>query len=616
MNRRTERRRTVRLFAALMKAFSTPPDMTVSEWADENRVLSPEASAEQGRWRTERAPYQREIMDAIGDSRVERVVIKSSAQVGKTEVLLNALGYYIDYDPAPIMYVMPTEADAESISKDRIAPMIRDCPVLAEKVADPKVKSSGNTTLHKSFPGGHITLVGANAPSKLASRPIRILLLDEVDRFPASAGKEGDPVALAVKRTTTFWNRKIIEVSTPTVKGISRIDKDFENSTAEELEVKCPNCGAFQPYQWEQLKFEHESGSNEAQVIGYECRECGCIERETTWKRQPIRWKAKNPDKKKWRGFHLNELASPWKHWGEIVEDFLTAKHDGRNAMKVWHNTALGLSWEEQGELNMDELLLKRRQMYNCKIPSEVLVLTAAVDVQGNRLEYEIVGWGAEKRSWGIQYGVIMGDPGQMEPWTALDDVLFAEYQREDGQKLQIMTSCVDSGGSYTTEVYAYCRAREAKRVWAIKGRGGSGIPFVQRPSQRNKGGVWLFTIGVDVGKDTIASRLNVAFQDHPGYCVFPMEQDRGYDQTYFEGLTAEHRVIRTDGGKTSIKWVKRSEHARNEPFDIRNYATAALEIMNPNLQMMEKRRIAGEEKPITAPPPVKKKRSQGVEIW
>lgn len=614
--RQTEFSRTVRLFRGLMKSFATPPDMTISQWADEYRVLSPEASAEVGRWRTDRAPYQREIMNAIGDARVERVIVKSSAQVGKTEVLLNTIGYYIDYDPAPIMYIQPTDDMAKSFSLDRLAPMIRDCPTLSEKVADAKARDKSNTILHKNFPGGHITLIGANAPSKLASRPIRVLLLDEVDRFPVSAGQEGDPIALAVKRTTTFWNRKIIEVSTPTIKGTSRIDKDFENSTAEELEFRCPNCGEYQPLEWRNLVFEHESGTNTGKVVGYTCRACACVEKENSWKRQPIRWTAKNPEKKRWRGFHLNELASPWKRWDEIVEDFLTAKHDGVDAMKVWHNTALGLSWEEQGELNMDELLLKRRRAYNCRVPEEVLVLTAAVDVQDNRLEYEICGWGIGKKSWGIQYGVIMGDPGQMEPWSQLDDVLFADYERADGQKLQIMTTCVDTGGHYTSEAYAYCRAREARRVWGIKGKGGSGESFIQRPKQRNKAGVWLFILGVDVGKDTISSRLNVQFPGHPGYCTFPIEEDRGYGQDYFEGLTAEKRVSHTVSGRVVTNWVKRAEHIRNEPFDLRNYNTAALEILNPNLDAMETRRKSGVDRPETAPPRQKKKAARGIEIW
>lgn len=612
--RKTEYNRTMRLFRELMRAFATPPDMTVSEWADAFRVLSPESSAERGRWRTDRAPYQREIMNSIGDPRVERVVVKSSAQIGKTEILLNVIGYYMDYDPAPMLYIQPTEDMAESFAKDRLTPMIRDCTTLSSKIIDTKDKRRGNTTFHKSFPGGHITMIGANAPSKLASRPIRVLLLDEVDRFPASAGREGDPISLAVKRTTTFWNRKIIEVSTPTIKGASKIDRDFENSTAEELEYACPECGAFQPLEWAQVKFDHVSGQNTATVLGMECKHCGCLSKENAWKRQPHRWAAKYPGRK-WRGFHLNEFASPWRSWDEIVEDFLTAKHDSVEALKVWTNTALGLSWEEQGELDMDELLLKRRVAYNCEVPAEVLVLTAAVDVQDNRLEYEIEGWGVGYKSWGIKYGVLMGDPGQLEVWNALDDVLYAEYVRADGQRLRIMTTCVDTGGHFTSEAYAYCRAREDRRIWAIKGRGGSGEAFIQRPKARHKSGCWLFTIGVDVGKDTISSRLKVQFADHPGYCTYPIEIDRGYDEAYFEGLTAEHRVIQTVNGRTVIHWKKKTDHVRNEAFDLKNYNCAAIEIMNPNLERMEARRLGELDEPATAPQP-RRRSNRGIEIW
>ena len=321
--REKERKNTKRLFQKLMKSWATPPDMTVSEWADAYRMLSPEASAEAGKWRTDRAPYQKEIMDAVSDDKCYKVVIMSSAQVGKSEIILNMIGYHIDYDPAPIMYVLPTDSMAATFSKDRVGPMIRDTPSLKEKVNDSKSRDSGNTIFHKKFNGGHLTFIGANAPSQLASRPIRVLLADEIDRFPDSAGAEGDPLQLAIKRTTTFWNRKIIEVSTPTIKGVSKIEKEYESSSMEHLNVACPHCGKYQTYEWEQLKFEHKSGTKEFKLLGYKCRHCGKIEREVIWKRQKIKWIAEHPEIKDVRGFHLNELASPWKSWEEIIADFL-----------------------------------------------------------------------------------------------------------------------------------------------------------------------------------------------------------------------------------------------------------------------------------------------------
>ena len=609
-----QRNNTKKLFQKLKQAFATPPDMTVSEWADAYRMLSPESSAEPGKWRTDRAPYQKEIMDAVSDDKCYKVIIMSSAQVGKSEIILNMIGYHIDYDPAPIMYVLPTDSMAATFSKDRVGPMIRDTPSLKAKVADAKSRDSGNTIFHKKFGGGHLTFIGANTPSQLASRPIRILLADEIDRFPDSAGAEGDPLQLAIKRTTTFWNRKIIEVSTPTIKGVSKIEKEYESSSMEHLNVACPHCGQFQTYEWEQLKFEHESGTKEFTLLGYKCRYCGEIEREVVWKRQPIKWIAEHPERKDIRGFHLNELASPWKHWDEIVEDFLEAKRQGREMLKVWHNTSLGLSWEEDGDLDIKDILLKRREFYNCLVPKDVLVLTCGVDVQDNRLEYEIVGWGKGKCSWGIKYGVLYGDPGKPEVWKMLDDVLFANYKRVDGLEMQIMSTCIDSGGHHTTEVYEYCRKREMRRIWAIKGQGGSGVSYIQRPTRRNKSGAWLFIIGVDVGKDTMASRLKTNFADEEGFCHFPMEPDRGYDEQFFNGLTAERRNIRTITGRVVINWVKKYEGIRNEPFDIRNYATAALEILNPNLdRLYEKMNVNGSE---TKNKTKKKKTSKGISVY
>ena len=612
------RKRVLSAFTLIKKSFATPPQMTVSEWADRYRKLSKESSAEAGQWKTSRAEYQREMMNAISDDDVETVVFMTSSQVGKSEILNNTLGYYIDYDPAPILFVQPTEDMAKSYSNDRIAPMIRDCPTLSAKVADSKSRDSGNTIMHKRFRGGHLTMIGANTPAKLASRPIRVLLMDEVDRFPISAGSEGDPAQLAIKRTTTFWNRKIVMCSTPTIKGVSKIEKEFESSSAEELNVACPECGEYQPYVWEQLKFEHTSGTNEVKNVVYACKHCGAVNKENVWKRQPIKWVAQHPEIKNKRGFHLNELCSPWKHWDEIAVDFLEAKRQGVEMLKVWTNTAMGNAWEEESDLDINDILLKRRIAYNCEVPKDVLVLTCGVDVQDNRLEYEIVGWGRDYQSWGIKYGVIMGDTGGSEVWKQLDDVLFAKYERVDGLQMEVMTTCIDSGGHHTQEVYRYCKERESRRVWAIKGQGGSGIPFIKRPNRRNDAGAWLFIIGVDVGKDTISSRLKQKFDTDVGYCHFPTETNKGYDEQYFLGLTAEHRNVRTVNGRTVINWVKRSSGARNEPFDIRNYATAAIEILNPNFDMVAKRLndATDKETNTTQPPKAKKRQNRGVEIW
>lgn len=578
MTVKKRRNDTVGLFREIVRVVAPPPKLTVSQWADLYRRLSPESSAEPGQWRTERAPYQREIMDAVTDPMVETIVIMSSAQVGKTEILLNIIGYFIDYDPSPILVIQPTLEMAQTFSKDRLAPMIRDSLALRGKVADSKSRDSGNTILHKRFPGGHITMVGANSPSGLASRPIRILLADEVDRFPVSAGSEGDPLLLAEKRTTTFWNKKKVFVSTPTIKGISRIEKAYLASSQETWHLPCPSCGTYQPLLWGQVKFEDAT---------MECASCGARHNEFEWKSGDGKWIAKNNNQKV-RGFHLNELASPWKRWETIIEEFKEAKKD-TETLKVWVNTSLGETWEEKGEgVEVDDLI-KRRELYDCEVPEDVLVLTAAVDVQDNRLEYEIIGWGLGRESWGIRYGIIMGDPGHEEVWNELDMILDKTFKRKDGVELKIMTTCIDSGGHYTTEVYEFCKKREFKRVWAIKGQGGSGIPFIMRPKRRNDAGIWLFNLGVDVGKDTVMSRLKI--QDKgPGYCHFPLDDGRGYDDSYFNGLTSERRVVRYKKGKPVIHWEKKSSGVRNEPLDLRVYATAAFEILNPPLEIIKQR--------------------------
>ncbi|WP_075858050.1 phage terminase large subunit family protein [Carboxydothermus pertinax] len=566
-----------RLFRECAKVVSPPPDLTVSQWADLYRRLSPESSAEPGQWRTDRAPYQREIMDAVNDPLVETVVVMTSAQVGKTEILLNIIGYHIDYDPAPIMVILPTLVMAQSFSKDRLAPMLRDSPALQGKVADARSRDSGNTVLHKTFPGGHITIVGANSPSSLASRPIRILLADEVDRFPASAGTEGDPLTLAEKRTTTFWNRKKVYVSTPTIKGVSRIEAAFLGSSQEEWCLPCPTCGEYQPLTWAQIRFEDAT---------MECIKCGARHGEFEWKAGQGKWIAKehNP---RIRGFHLNELASPWKRWTKIIEEFLEAKRGGPEQLKAWVNTTLGETWEEEGEGVETHDLMKRRETYDCEVPEGVLLLTAGVDVQDDRLEVEVVGWGVGKESWGIEYRAIYGDPGQQAVWQQLDEFLNRTWKYVDGTAIGIACACIDSGGHFTQQVYDFCKPREHRRIFAIKGQGGAGLPLVGRATRNNRKRVLLFPVGVDTGKELIMSRLKVE-EEGPGYCHFPREPEKGYDQAYFDGLTSEKRVLRYHKGRPRFEWIKRPG-TRNEPLDCRNYATAALEILNPNLEALAK---------------------------
>ncbi len=576
---KSKQRKINELIKGIVKVLAPPPRLTISQWADSYRRLSSEASAEPGQWRTDRAPYQRGIMDAINEPGVETVVVMSSAQVGKTELLLNTIGYFMDYDASPILLLQPTLEMAEAFSKDRLSPMLRDTPALKDKVGDPKARNSGNTLLHKTFPGGHITMAGANSPSSLASRPIRILLADEVDRYPVSAGTEGDPLNLAAKRTTTFWNKKKLYVSTPTIKGVSRIESEYEDSTMEQWCLPCPCCGEYQSLTWAQIRFED---------VTMECIHCRQRSTEYEWKKHKGRWVARKEHSNK-RGFHLNELASPWKRWEQIIEDFKAAKLS-QETLKVWVNTALGESWEEKGDSADEEALLRRRERYNCEVPKDVLVLTAGVDVQDDRFEIEVVGWGVGKESWGIQYHQIVGDPAQEAIWIQLDEYLSKSWLYANGQRQLLSCVCIDSGGHFTTEVYKFCKTREHRRIFAIKGQGGEGKPLVGNVSRTNREKVALFNLGVDTGKETLLSRLKLEFEGE-GYCHFPIEAEKGYSDTYFKGLTSEKRTIKYYKGRPRIEWTKRSG-TRNEPLDLRNYATAALEILNPSLEKLKSNNI------------------------
>ena len=366
-----------------------PPVLKISDWADEFRYLSPEASAEPGKWRTARVPYLREILDTIGT--VPEVVIMASAQTGKTEAVLNTIGYFMHQDPAPIMMVQPTIEMAEAISKDRIATMLRDSPALSGLVKDRRMRDSGNEILHKVFPGGHLTLSGANSPASLASRPIRVLLFDEVDRFPPSAGSEGDPVNLAIKRSATFWNRVIVKVSTPTIKGISRIEKDWERSDKRIYHVPCPHCQKLQPLVWERVKWEKSKSSDKVEAW-YECVSCfGKI----TDAHKPTflaegHWVRTNLGSSI-AGFHLSELYSPWRSFADVVRAYLEAKDDPQ-LLKVFWNTSLGLPYDDgSGEGLLWRNLFTRREPYHpLSVLRGALVLTAGIDVQANRLAVSV----------------------------------------------------------------------------------------------------------------------------------------------------------------------------------------------------------------------------------
>ena len=562
---------------ALKKA-APPPDLTISEWADEYRRLSPEASAEAGKWSTARAEYQRGMMDAVSDPTIEQVVLMTSAQIGKTEIINNISGYHIHQDAAPMLVVQPTLEMAKSWSQERFAPMIRDSDVLSDIIGDPRARDSGNTMLHKIFRGGHISIAGANSPSGLASRPIRIVLCDEVDRYPLSAGTEGDPVELAKKRSTTFWNRKIILVSTPTEKGASRIEKAFAESDQRYFYVPCPDCEHEQILKWENVRWE-DSNPNTAH---YCCPECGSVwddaKRYNAVKNG--KWVATHPSSNV-AGFHLSALYSPWTSLAQGVQDFINAKGDPMR-LRAWVNLYLGETWEEQGERIDEYDLFERREDWPHDLPEGVVVLTAGVDVQDDRVAFEILGTGSGHETWSIQYDEIYGDPSSAELWQRLDEVLNQTFIHPIRGEMIIRSTCVDSGGHYTQQVYNYARQRAGKRVFAIKGIGGEGKPIAGKPSRNNIGKINLFPVGTDTAKELIFARLKIT-EEGAGYCHFPFT----HNEEYFRMLTSEKKVTKYYKGRPKREWVKVRQ--RNEALDCRVYAMAALELMGLNIEHLAK---------------------------
>lgn len=563
--------------ATLAERLKPPPLLTVSQWADRERRLSPKSSAEPGRWRTSRAEYQRDILDAASDPAVDELVFMSSAQVGKTEIINNIVGFHVDQDPAPILAVLPTLELAQSWSKHRLADMLRDTPALRGKVASARARDGNNTIREKEFPGGFLSIVGANSPVGLSSKPIRIVLADEVDRFPPSAGTEGDPVNLAAQRTETFWNRLIVLTSTPTDKGLSRIEDAYEHSDRRKFWVPCPDCGKPQILRWKQVKWE--PGDHASAV--YVCEHCGSV-----WDDVP-RWRAVN--KGEWiaeaeftgrAGFWLNALYSPWVRLGKLASEWIQAQETPEK-LKTFINTKLGESWEERGETVDHTGLMARREDYPSRdgqllIPDQVAVLTAGVDVQEDRLEALVVGWGVGEEAWSIDWIQLWGDPTGDAVWDDLDNYLITRWPREVRGYQSVQAACVDAGYQ-TQRVGQFCRPRFGRRIWAVKGRSEVGKAtsplWPRKPTINNKAGTHLFMLGTAAGKEVIYGSLKRQ-KPGPHFIHFPITE--AHNDDYFKQLTAEKIVIRRSNGYPyKAWWLKPGQ--RNEVLDLWVYAYAAL---------------------------------------
>lgn len=567
----------------------------MSEWADAERRLSPESSAEPGRWRTSRAEYQRGFMDAVSDALVESVVGVFGSQTGKTDCVLNVIGYYIHHDPAPILLIQPTLAIAEAWSKDRLAPMLRDTPALRGRVQDAKTRDSGNTILHKLFAGGHLTAAGANSAASLASRPIRLLLCDEVDRYPASAGTEGNPVKLAETRTVAFWNRKRVYISSPGNKGSSPMEKLWLASDQRRYFVACHDCGAEQYLKWSQVHWDKtELGEHDPDSAVYVCERCG-----VTWT-DIERWRAVKGGV--WRatadfhgsaGFHVSALAAPWesRRLSALVRQWLEAQGNP-DLLKVFVNTVLAEWWEEKYTSLQDDHIAKRREPYPKRdgqvvVPRGVAVLTAGVDVQDDRLEVGIQGYGKGLEQWKHQYHVIDGDPSAPAVWDALWELLCTPLPLERGGVDFIRATCVDTG-AHTLRAYEFCRPRfrfttidgRMAYVFGVKGSAGPGSLWPREPNRKNKGKIPLFLIKVDAAKESLYTSLIKNTTPGPGFIHFPDAVSAGlpFDARYFQQLTAEKVSDKNNrAGFTSRVWELKSVGRRNEALDVSVYAEAAL---------------------------------------
>lgn len=518
-------------------------------------------------------------MDAVSDARVETVVVMSSAQVGKTEIELNTVGFHVHHDPAPILVLHPTLEMAEAWSKDRLAPMVRDSPALTGKIADARARDTGNTLLHKTFAGGHITMAGANSPASLASRPIRIVLYDEVDRYPPSAGTEGDPVNLARKRTTTFWNRKLVLVSTPTIAGKSRIEKAFETSDKRYFHVPCPHCGHMQRLMWSRVRFENRNPD----TASYQCEADDCGTLWTDAERWAAirwgRWVATAPFRGI-AGFHLSELYSPWRRLSETVADFLEAKDGGAEQLKTWINTALGEVWRDKGEApEWERLKDRRRPLRKGIVPAGGLALTVGIDTQDDRLEAYVWAWGRKLWSWLVDRQILAGDPAGEQVWKDLDTYLGQGFPTEAGTELRILRGMIDSGGHHTHTVYDWARRQGG---WIVAGKGSSnfaapplGVPTaveIRRDGKRSKGKGRLWPYGGHGIKLEFYGWLRQPTpadgEDYPRGWVFLPEWA---DDEILQQLVAEQLLTNKRGRP---EWQKLRD--RNEGLDCRVLARAA----------------------------------------
>lgn len=575
--------------------FSPPPDLTISEWADRYRFVS-QGNAMPGPWKTEFAFYQKGIMDAVSDPYTLKITAMMAAQTGKTACLENIIGYFISQDPKSMMLMQPTKSDLQTWMKSKLNPLLNDTPSIAERVAQPRAREGVNNQNMKSYPGGYLMFSYSGSPNTMRSRSAPVILCDEVDGYEVT--DEGDPVNLLWQRAATFGDqRKLILTSTPTIKGASRIETAFEQGDQRRFHVPCPHCNTFQTLQWSQVKWDKKDDEHLPDTAFYVCGECGGVINDA---QKPAmlrlgKWVAE----KEFKGhasFQLSELYSPWRKFSDIVNSFLEKKesHD----LQTFVNVSLAETWEEKSESVDEQSLISRTESFPAPVPQGACFLTAGIDMQMDRLEVEIVGWGIGLESWSVDYRILHGNPMHDDVWRDLDKLLSESFTHESGAILSISSACIDTGGGEgtTQSCYEYIRRRGSGRLFGIKGVSGFNRPLVSAPSRRQSGKnqrpIDLYTIGVDEAKTLIYKQLQIA-ESGAGFCHFP----DFYSEEYFLQLTAEKRFIRYHKGFQRPEWRNVRTNKRNEALDCRVYALAALKIIAPNLAQLSENLSQKKEK-------------------
>jgi phage terminase large subunit GpA-like protein len=594
--------------------FRPPPNLKVSQWAEQKRRLS-RASPVPGKWHNSTTPYLVDIMDWKNDPNFHTGVFMKASRIGATEGVINMIGYHVDLDPIDMIYAQTSSDEAQKFAKKLFNPAVESTPILNEKIADTKRRNrDSSTTLLKQFAGGSLSIVGSSSAKPFRMVAVPFAMGDDIDGMPDDVDGEGDPIELLISRTKNFWNRKVFLSSTTTVKGLSRIDNWFQKSDKRYFFLPCqnPDCdlhtvtetdGGFRLV-WSMVDYKQTPKNPFIR-----CPECGKKHFDSTHKRKMLlggKWRA-TQETNGIAGFHLSRLYSPFIPWAEMVEDWQKVQGKPKE-LKVFINHALAEPWEEDDVIEMDyEILYNRRREHYPKskegttiIPRGVCSITAGVDVQHDRFEIEVVGWGLNGETWSIGYHRIPADTQLQQSFEEKLDPLWSRtYQHESGINLRIVAVAVDSGdGARTHQVYKYCSDRFERNIFAIKGRQGASVPLAGNPSKQKIKGqfesgkekiVNMYSIGIDTAKHEIFGQLKID-KVGAGYQHFPHH----YTIEYFKMLTAERAVMRKKNGR--LVRVFEQTRDRNEALDCRVYAMGALEICGVDLEQ-SKQEIEGEVK-------------------